>query len=166
MTDSYSFLLTMSARFLTSLSRRTTASACVCSTPNLARDTHANIFSRVAKVTMLQRFVVFRKKSHPHRRISCRTLDAHGLIEYIFLCRTALRLNSTLQTRVSPAFRDKDFCLVVWPEQSPLTSNEPNDPVEVSSTEVTTMLLPSRKASIGSNYRSGEDIVTTLPCRR
>ena len=45
-------------------------------------------------------------------------------------------------------------------EQSPFTGYVPNDPVEVSSTEVTT-LLPSRKASIGSTHNSGEDVVTT-----
>ena len=43
-------------------------------------------------------------------------------------------------------------------EQGPLVSYEPNDPVEVSSTVVTTKLLPSRRVSIGSTYNSGEDI--------
>ena len=46
-------------------------------------------------------------------------------------------------------------------EQSPLTGCEPSDLVEVSSTEVTTMLSPLRKASIGSTYNSGEDVATT-----
>ena len=46
-------------------------------------------------------------------------------------------------------------------EQSPLASYEPNDPVDVSSTGLTTMLLPLRKASIGSTYNSGEDIATS-----
>ena len=41
-------------------------------------------------------------------------------------------------------------------EQSPLTSYELNDPVEVSSTEVTLMLPPSRRASVGSAYNPGE----------
>ena len=45
--------------------------------------------------------------------------------------------------------------------QSPLTGCEPNALVQVSSTDATTTLLPSRKASIGSTYKSGEDIVTT-----
>ena len=35
-------------------------------------------------------------------------------------------------------------------------------PVEVSSTEVTTTILPSRKDSVGSTYNSGEDIATIL----
>ena len=45
-------------------------------------------------------------------------------------------------------------------EQSPIAGHEPNDPVEESSTEVRTMLLPSRRASIGSTYNSGVDIAT------
>ena len=43
-------------------------------------------------------FCVIPKKNHPHRRSSCRTLAAHCLTAYLFLCRTALRLHSTLQT--------------------------------------------------------------------
>ena len=42
-----------------------------------------------------------------------------------------------------------------------MTVYEPNDSVEVDSTEVTTVLSPSRRASIGSTYNSGEDIATT-----
>ena len=51
------------------------------------------------------------------------------------------------------------FCR--FAEQFPLTDYEPKAPVEVSSTEVATTLLPSRKASIGMTCNSGEDIVTT-----
>ena len=39
---------------------------------------------------------------------------------------------------------------------------EPNDAVVVSRAQVATMLSPSRRASIGSTYNSGEDIATTL----
>ena len=46
-------------------------------------------------------------------------------------------------------------------EQSSTTGHEPNGPVEVSSTEVTTTLLPTRRASIGSTCNSGEDFATT-----
>ena len=46
-------------------------------------------------------------------------------------------------------------------EQSPVTGFEADDPVEVCIREVTTMLSPSRRASIGSSYNSGEDIATT-----
>ena len=45
-------------------------------------------------------------------------------------------------------------------DQSPIRGFEPNDPVEVSSVEVMTMLSLSRRASIGSSYNSGEDIAT------
>ena len=63
---------------------------------------------------------------------------SHGLIAHFFLCRTALLLYSTFQT-----------------------GYESNAPVEDGSTDVTTVLLPSRTASIGSTYNSGEDIGTT-----
>ena len=45
--------------------------------------------------------------------------------------------------------------------QSPLTGYEPNASVEVSSTEVTPTLFPSRNGSIGSPYNSGDDTATT-----
>ena len=41
-----------------------------------------------------------------------------------------------------------------------MTVYEPNDSVEDSSTEVTTVLSLPRRASIGSTYNSGEDIAT------
>ena len=46
-------------------------------------------------------------------------------------------------------------------EPSTITIFEPNDPVEVGSTEVPPVLLPSRRASFGSAYNSGEDVTTT-----
>ena len=46
-------------------------------------------------------------------------------------------------------------------EQSTFTSCEPKAPVEVCNTEVTTLLLTSRRASIGSTYNCGKDIVAT-----
>ena len=45
--------------------------------------------------------------------------------------------------------------------RSPLTGYEPNVTVEVSSAEVTPILLPSRRASFGSTYNSSEDVTTT-----
>ena len=99
--------------------RDTPHKGCANSTPHLARVTHANIFSRVAQAELTLRslhcFVSFLKKKHPHRRIACRTLDAHGLTAYLFFCRTALRLWSTLQTGVPPAIRNKEFSLAVLP---------------------------------------------------
>ena len=82
--------------------------------------------------------------------MSCRTL---GLFAHLFPCRTALFLHSTLQTGPFPACRYKDLCLAVLP-------NRARSQV-ISPTEVTTMLLPSRKTSIGSTYSSGEDTFTT-----
>ena len=46
-------------------------------------------------------------------------------------------------------------------EQCSMTVYEPNDSVEDSSTEVTTVLSLPRRGSIGSTYNSGEDIATT-----
>ena len=46
-------------------------------------------------------------------------------------------------------------------EQSPLAGHEPNAPVEVSSTEATPIMLPSRKGSLGSTYNSGDDLATS-----
>ena len=46
-------------------------------------------------------------------------------------------------------------------EQSPLTGYEPDAPVEVSSTEATPKVLPSRKSSIGSTCNSVDDLATT-----
>ena len=61
----------------------------------------------------------------------------------------------------TPVHRNQDSCFAVLPNRA-LTGYEPNAPVEVNSTEVTTTLLPPRKASIGSTYSSGEDIVSFL----
>ena len=101
--------------------RDTPHKGCANSTPHLARVTHANIFSRVAQAELTLRslhcFVSFLKKSHPHRRIACRTLDAHGLTAYLFY-RSALRLCSTLQTGVSLAIRNKEFSLAVLPTRA------------------------------------------------
>ena len=46
--------------------------------------------------------------------------------------------------------------------ESPLTGYEPNATVEMSSAEVTPILLPSRRASFCSVYISCEDVTTTL----
>ena len=64
--------------------------------------------------------------------------------------------------RTNPCAPQSGLLFGRFAEQSPLTGFEPSAPVEVSSTEVTTTLLPSRKASSGSTHNSGEDIVTAL----
>ena len=90
-------------------------------------------------------------------RVSCRT---RGLTASLFFCRTAHHLYTILPTGVTLASRKRRVPCGRMSEQSPLTGCEPNDLVEVSSTEVTTMLLSLRKASIGSTYNSGEDVAT------
>ena len=70
-------------------------------------------------------------------------------------------LLSCVQEFLHLATRIKEFRLVVLPNRArPITGCQVNDPVEVSSSEVRTMLLPSRKASIGSTYNSGVGIAT------
>ena len=66
----------------------------VNSTPHLSRVTHANTFSRVAQDCMV---CVISKKSHPHKRISCRTRDVHGLTASLYVFCTTLRLYSILR---------------------------------------------------------------------
>ena len=78
-----------------------------------------------------------------------------------FLWRTAFLLYSTLQTEPFPCVPLQGHMFGRVAEQSPFTGCDPKAPVEVSSTEVTTLLLPSRKTSTGSTYNSGEEIVTT-----
>ena len=82
-------------------------------------------------------------------------------------------LSSTLSTptssffffppsRINPCAQQSGLLFGRFAEQSPLTGYEPNALVQVSSTEVTTTFLPSRKASISSTYNSGGSIVTSL----
>ena len=56
---------------------------------------HTHTFSRVwhkAQGLKVAAFCCLSRKNHPHRRISCRTLHARGLIAHLFHCRPALRL--------------------------------------------------------------------------
>ena len=104
-------------------------------------------------------FCVISQNSHLHRHISCRTRIVHGLTAFFFHFRTALRLCfHPLKWSISCNPQHG----VQFAEQSPITGYEPNDLVEDSSTEVATMFQPSRRASVGSTYNSGEDIATTL----
>ena len=103
----------------------------------------------------------------------CRVMSPKTIILAIMF-RTLLGpapLSSTIRTptsspllfppnRTNPCAPQSGLFFARFAEQSPVTGCEPNAPVEVSSTEVTTVLLPSRKASIGPTYNSGEDIVT------
>ena len=58
----------------------------VISTPYLTRVTHANTFFACASSL---HFCVISQKSHPRRRVSCRTRNVHGLTAFLFLFRTA-----------------------------------------------------------------------------
>ena len=95
---------------------------------------------------MFQRFVTFPKKVILTERIACRT---HGLITFA-------------QHSVSSRSSKNDLLFGRFAGRSFLSGCGPRGPVDSISIEVTTMLQPSRKASIGSTYNFGEDIVTTL----
>ena len=66
---------------------------------------------------------------------------------------------STSSSLLYPCAPQSGLLFGRFAEKSPLTGYEPNAPVEVSSTEVIT-LLPSSKASICSTCDSGDDIIT------
>ena len=53
-------------------------------------------------------------------------------------------------------------CRPDWPSCRTLQVMRTTNSVEASSTEVTTMLLPSRRRSSGSAYNSGEDVTSAL----
>ena len=120
-------------------------------TPHHVRVTHANHFSCVARDHTV---CVISEKSYNPRRISCRTLHAHPLPH----STPALFYPPNRSISCNPQ-QGVQFGRLA--EQSPQAGHEPNDPEDVSSTGLTTMLLPLRKASIGSTYNSGEDIATS-----
>ena len=90
----------------------------------------------------------------------------HTLLDHVpFSLQHVASISSSLlnpPNRTNPCAPQSGLWFGRFAEQSPLTGYEPSALVEVSSTEVTTTLLPSGKASIGSTHNSGEDIVTTL----
>ena len=136
----------------------------VNSTPHRARKTHTQTFSRVwlKDLTRVQGHIVaaccclFLKQSSSRAPVMSHT----------WRDRAPFPLPHSTPSQIDPP--DKTNPCAPQPgllfgrvaQQRPLTSYEPNAPVDVSSTEVTTTLLPSRKASIGSTCNSGEDIVT------
>ena len=75
-----------------------------------------------------------------------------------WLDRILLPLPHRTPSSLCPA-HGVQFCR--FAEQCTMTVYVPNDSVEVGSTEVTIVLSPPRRASIGSTYNSGEDIATT-----
>ena len=90
----------------------------------------------------------------------------HTLLDHVLfsLQHVASTSSSLLNppNRTNPCAPQSGLLFGRFAEQSPLTGYEPSAPVEVSSTEITTTLLPSRKASSETTHNSGEDIVTTL----
>ena len=126
-------------------------------TPHLARVTHANTFSRVAlKISKFASFL--------GRVILTGAFISHAQCSWLD-CILVLPPHSTPSllsspNRSIPCDPQQGVPFGRLAEQSPITGYEPNDPVEVGSAEVTTMLLPSRRASIGSTHNSGKGIAT------
>ena len=71
---------------------------------------------------------VISQNSHPHRHVSCRTRNVHGLTATPLLYRTALRLQSVLRTGVSPAIRNTKSRVVVLPNRARFKGYEPTVP--------------------------------------
>ena len=94
----------------------------VNSTPQFARVTHANTFacgSRGAHASQLALFCVISHDGHPHKLISCRTRNVHGLTAFFFYFRTALHLRFVLLKGVSVTIRNMAFSLAVLPNSAP-----------------------------------------------
>ena len=135
----------------------------VNTSPCRARLTHAKHFlacgSRL-KTFELHLLCAFLKQSSSRAHVMFHTMLDHVPFSLHHVASTSSLLNPP--NRTNPCAPQSGLLFGRFAEQSPLTGYDPSAPVEVSSTEVTTTLLPSRKASIGSTHKSGEDIVTTL----
>ena len=139
----------------------------VNSTPHRARVTHANIFSRVAqgpdkgvRSQCCSFLLSFLEQSSSRALVMSHT----WLDRALFLLPHSTPSSPSLldlPNRTKPCAPPQGPMFGRFAEQSPFTGYEPNAPVEDGSTDVTTVLLPSRKPSIGSTYNSGEDMVTT-----
>ena len=96
----------------------------VNSTPHLARVTHANTFfacgSSGAHAHRLNCFCVISQNSHPHRHISRRTHNVHGLTTFSFHPPHNTPSLLFLWAGVSPAIRNMASSLAVLPNRAPL----------------------------------------------
>ena len=95
---------------------------------------------------------VISNNSHLHRHGSCRTRNVHGLTAFLFPAAHSTPSLLYLLNRSILCNPQHGVQFGGLAEQNPMTGYEPNDNVEVSSTEVTTTLFPSRRASVGSTY--------------
>ena len=88
-------------------------------------------------------FCAISHNGHPHKLISCCTRNVLGF--------TAFFLPAPHSTpSLLPCYPQHGVQFGRFAEQCAMTVYEPNDSVEVGSSEVTTVLLLSRRASIGS----------------
>ena len=137
----------------------------VNSTPQFARDTrkHFRVWfkrsSRFAARTVLCHFARW-SSSQTHFMSHAQCTWLHRILLPLPHCTPSSLCPAERSIRHDP---QHGVQFGRFAEQCSMTVYEPNDSVEVDSTEVTTVLSPPRRASIGSTYNSGEDIATT-PC--
>ena len=137
-----------------------------------ARMSHTQTFSRVwlkelnrpapARIVVVFFFCVsFQKKSHLH---SPQVLnDAQSLLpDFPFPPPQHAPSLYIPRTVLNPAIHAMEASLVDWSNNVLSQVNEPNVTLELSSTEVTLVLLPSRRSSFVSAYNTGEDVTTAL----
>ena len=135
------------------------------STPQFARDTrkHFRVWfkrsSRFAARTVLCHFARW-SSSQTHFMSHAQCTWLHRILLPLPHCTPSSLCPAERSIRHDP---QHGVQFGRFAEQCSMTVYEPNDSVEVDSTEVTTVLSPPRRASIGSTYNSGEDIATT-PC--
>ena len=108
------------------------------------------------------RFICVFLKTIIHRsRVSCLTRSRRDLTSHHLLFRSTFPLYCILLSDEKPNDPRTEGRSGRLALQSPLTGYEPNATVEVSSAEVTPVLLPSRRASFCSVKNSGQDVTTT-----
>ena len=141
----------------------------VNSTPHRAHLTHANIFSRVAHGSeqASARFICVRFKTSIHRsHVSSLTRSCCGLTSHHFLSRSTFPLccipSHSDEQPLDPRIEGRSGRLAV---ESLLAGCEPNATVDISSAEVTPILLPSRRGSFCPVFHSGEHVTIALTMR-
>ena len=93
-------------------------------------------------------------------RASCLIRTRRGLIFHLFHFSNASPLYfHHLTVTNNHLIHAQQDGLVEWPYKNP--GNEPRTTVEISSTEITPVHLPSRRTCLCSGYNSGEDATTT-----
>ena len=105
-----------------------------------------------AHASQLALFCVISQNGHLHRHSSRLTRNVHGYL------LTALHLCFIFRTGVFTAIRNMAFSLGVLPNRTPSQVMSPTIQSRLAVRSFR-LLLPSRRASVGATYNSGEDIL-------